>query len=196
MISRMLWTGIWRHTVAKTTSVRVATKSLIERYVIYRDIFQNIVKYFELRISVYMISRMFWTGIWKLTVTKTTSIRVAIKRLIGRYVIYRDIFQNIVKYFKLIISTYIISRMIWTGIRKCTRDVARNANIRVMYVVKYSEIYFRYKPISVMFIRLVVGNVPRRRPGERKGKELMNQVCINENISITNFVFKQIFFLF
>jgi hypothetical protein len=40
------------------------------------------------------------------------------------------------------------------------------------------------------------GNVRRRRPGEQKGKELMNQVCINENILITNFVFIQIFFLF
>ena len=33
------------------------------------------------------------------------------------------------------------------------------------------------------------GNVPRLQLGERKGKELMNRVCINENISITNFVF-------
>jgi hypothetical protein len=41
-----------------------------------------------------------------------------------------------------------------------------------------------------------VGNVPRRRPGERKGKELMNRVCINENILITNFVFIRIFFSF
>jgi hypothetical protein len=51
---------------------------------------------------------------------------------------------------------------------------------------------------NAMYIRSAVGNVPRRQPGERKGKELMNQVCIllNENISITNFVLKQIFFLF
>jgi hypothetical protein len=39
-----------------------------------------------------------------------------------------------------------------------------------------------------------VGNVRRRRPGEQKGKELMNQVCINENILFTNFVFIQILF--
>jgi hypothetical protein len=51
-----------------------------------------------------------------------------------------------------------------------------------------------YKPTNAMSIRSVVGNVPRRRPGEQKGKELMNRVCINENISITDFVFKQIFF--
>jgi hypothetical protein len=93
-----------------------------------------------------MISRMLWTDTWKLTVTKTTSVRVATKRLIGRYVIYRNIFQNIVKYFELIISTYIISRMLWTDIRKCTSDVARNGNILVMYVVKYSAIYFHSKP--------------------------------------------------
>jgi small-conductance mechanosensitive channel len=103
MISRMFWVDIWKLTATKTTSVRVVTNRLIERCVIYRDIFQNIVKYFELVISIYMISRMFWTDIWKLTVTKTTSVRVAIKRLIERSVIYRDIFQNIVKYFKLIL---------------------------------------------------------------------------------------------
>jgi small-conductance mechanosensitive channel len=45
-------------------------------------------------------------------VTKTTSVHVAIKRLIERYVIYRDIFQNVVKYFELIISIYMISRML------------------------------------------------------------------------------------
>jgi hypothetical protein len=184
--------------VTKTTSVRVATKSLIERYVIYRDIFQNIVKYFELIISIYMISRMPWTGMWRYTVTKTTSVRVATKSLIGRYVIYRDIFQNIVKYFELIISTYIISRMIWTGIWKCTRDVVPKGNIDAIYVARNFATFSPYKPISAMSITLVVGNVPRRRPGERKYKELMNRVCIllNENISITDFVFKQTFFLF
>jgi hypothetical protein len=52
------------------------------------------------------------------------------------------------------------------------------------------------KPINTMSIKLAVGNVRRRRPGEQKGKELMNQVCINENISITDFVFIQMFFLF
>jgi hypothetical protein len=62
--------------------------------------------------------------------------------------------------------------------------------------VKHSAIYFHSKPISAKSIKLAVGNVRRRRPGEPKGKELMNQVCINENISMTNFVFIQIFFLF
>jgi hypothetical protein len=68
-----------------------------------------------------------------------------------------------------------------------------------MYVVKYSATFSHSKPISVMSIKLAVGNVNRvAQVGKRKGKELMNQVCIllNENISITNFVFKQIFFLF
>jgi hypothetical protein len=169
---RTTWTDIWNLTVTKPTSVRVVAKSLIERYVIYRDIFQNIIKHFELIISIYMISRMLWTDTWKLTVTKTTSVRVATKRLIGRYVIYRNIFQNIVKYFELIISTYIISRMLWTDIRKCTSDVARNGNILVMYVVKYSAIYSHSKPINTMSIKLAVGNVRRRRPGERRDKEL------------------------
>ena len=61
-------------------------------------------------------------------------------------------------------------------------------NIRVMYVVKYFETYSHSKPISAMSIELAVVNAPRRRPGEQKGKELMNRVCINENILITNFV--------
>jgi hypothetical protein len=79
---------------------------------------------------------------------------------------------------------------------KCTSDVARNGNILVMYVVKYSAIYSNSKPINTMSIKLAVGNVRRRRPGEQKGKEMMNQVCINENISITDLVFIQMFFLF
>jgi hypothetical protein len=74
--------------------------------------------------------------------------------------------------------------------------VARNGNILVMYVVKCSEIYSHSKPISAKSIKLAVGNVPRCRPGERRDKELMNRVCINKNISITDFVFKQIFFHF
>jgi hypothetical protein len=61
-----------------------------------------------------------------------------------------------------------------------------------MYVVKHSEIYSHSKLTNAMFIKLVVENIRRRRPGERKGKELMNRVCINENILITNFVFIQI----
>jgi hypothetical protein len=143
-----------------------------------------------------MISRMFWTGIWKLTVTKTTSVRVATKRSIGRYVIYRDIFQNILKYFELIISTFIISRMLWTGIWKFTRDVVPKGNIHAKFVVKYSRTYSHSKLTNAMSIKLAVVNVPRRQLGEQKGKELMNRVCIllHENISITNFVFKQIFF--
>jgi hypothetical protein len=43
-----------------------------------------------------------------------------------------------------------------------------------------------------------VGRGKRTKTSTRrtKGKELMNRVCINKNILITDFVFKQIFFLF
>jgi hypothetical protein len=90
---------------------------------------------------------------------------------------------------------YYFSRINWTTTSRRTRDEVPKGNIHVMYVVRCFEIYSHSKPISGMFIRLVVVNAPGRRPSEQKGKELMNQVCINENISITNFVFIQIFFL-
>jgi ABC-type polar amino acid transport system ATPase subunit len=65
-----------------------------------------------------------------------------------------------------------------------------------MFVVRNFATFSHSKPISVMFIRLVVVNGLRRQAGEQKGKELLNRVCIDENILITNFVFIQIFFLF
>jgi hypothetical protein len=108
--------------------------------------------------------------------------------------------RNLLRAMLRYISNYSVfiyfSRITLQDTWKCTSDVARNGNILVMYVVKYSAIYSPYKPINTMSIKLAVGNVRRRRPGEQKGKELMNQVCINENISITNFVFTQIFFSF
>ena len=89
-----------------------------------------------------------WIGIWRCTVTKSTSVRVATKSWIERYIIYRDIFQNIIKYFELILSIYMIWKMHWTGIWKCTSDGVPTESKRVTSVARNSTTFSRFKPTN------------------------------------------------